>query len=701
MFHRLTLPKVIKSSCCLYLSRTVKLPKRNLSNHVQNAASRTFTVADDVFNKWHDKILYSSYLESTTLKMGYRQNKIMESKVKQYEKSCMQRSREVQPFPVALKQLQGEQFNELYGADDSTKQPEQQLDASNIHQMPYRRAGMAVIKTSIAEEEHDKKITTGAWMSDYEYYDEDEESDTTSFYGTPDPNEPSSHIPCGGCGALLHCIEPSIPGYLPSQLFKQKSKEQLMTTICQRCHFLKHYNIAVNVTVSAEDYIDMISSIKNKKALAVLLVDLLDFPCSIWPGLAEILGPHRPIVVAGNKVDLIPQASPGYLENVRQCLTKSIIDSGFARSNIKHVSLISANTGYGVEELITRIHNVWGTRGDVYLVGCTNVGKSTLFNALLRSDLCKVQAADLVQRATASPWPGTTIRMLKFPILRPSDFRLFQRTQRLQLLRNELRAEAQLRRKQANASGNAKHATLIGHIGRTFEKERVETSDHFALSQRTGAQLPILTLNEKNERYVNSKWCYDTPGVVQPDQILDLLTTEEILLTVPKEMIRPRTYLLKQGMTIFLAGLGRLDYVTGPESIRVILYAAMTLPTLICHTTDASALYEHLLGTDMLGVPFGTGNRLESWPPLECAPEILVHGVEEKHVTVCDILLASAGWFGINLPKHAEAVFRAWTPNRRGVHVRQPALLPAGLALRGKRIRGSLAYRVGTAFKAR
>lgn len=64
-------------------------------------------------------------------------------------------------------------------------------------------------------------------------------------------------------------------------------------------------------------------------------------------------------------------------------------------------------------------------------MGCTNSGKSTLFNHLLQSDLCKSQAVDLVQRATTSPWPGTTLNLLKFPILKPSNFRLFARTQRL------------------------------------------------------------------------------------------------------------------------------------------------------------------------------------------------------------------------------------------------------------------------------
>lgn len=51
--------------------------------------------------------------------------------------------------------------------------------------------------------------------------------------------------------------------------------------------------------------------------------------------------------------------------------------------------------------------------GDVYIIGCTNVGKSSLFNVLLQSDFCKSEASDLIQKATVSPWPGTTLNLLK------------------------------------------------------------------------------------------------------------------------------------------------------------------------------------------------------------------------------------------------------------------------------------------------
>jgi ribosome biogenesis GTPase A len=248
-------------------------------------------------------------------------------------------------------------------------------------------------------------------------------------------------------------------------------------------------------------------------------VDLLDFPGSIFYNLSEILGPKRPIFIVGNKVDLIPKDHPDYLNHIKRCLKGEAVKMGFQDKFIKHVALISATTGYGVEELITQLHNLWKYKGDVYLIGCTNVGKSSLFNALLGSDYCKVDASDLVHRATACPWPGTTLRMLKFPILNPSDFRLFLRTKRLQHEFKMKIAENQLRKIQAQKTKSIQHATLIGHIGRTFEKPKDDLNDPAVSSHDGGFSGEIWTLNEKSERLKLSKWCYDTPGVIQQDQV--------------------------------------------------------------------------------------------------------------------------------------------------------------------------------------
>lgn len=210
---------------------------------------------------------------------------------------------------------------------------------------------------------------------------------------------------------------------------------------------------------------------------------------------------------------------PNYLNHIKECLKTEAMKMGFEEKYIKYISLISAKTGYGIEELITKLHSLWNYKGDVYLIGCTNVGKSSLFNSLLRSDFCKVEASDLVQRATACPWPGTTLRMLKFPILKTSDYRIFLRTQRLIAQRKKKNVEAEFRRQQAMSTKEIKYATLIGHIGMTFQQEKEEMKDPTSSSHDGGFAGTIFTLNEKNEKYAFSKWCYDTPGVIQHDQV--------------------------------------------------------------------------------------------------------------------------------------------------------------------------------------
>lgn len=94
------------------------------------------------------------------------------------------------------------------------------------------------------------------------------------------------------------------------------------------------------------------------------------------------------------------------------------------------------------------------------MIGCTNVGKSSLFNALLQSDYCKVQAVDLIQRATISPWPGTTLNLLKFPILNPLRWRLYMRTMRLINERQFKHDENLIKNNMFKTTRNLKYATL-------------------------------------------------------------------------------------------------------------------------------------------------------------------------------------------------------------------------------------------------
>lgn len=67
--------------------------------------------------------------------------------------------------------------------------------------------------------------------------------------------------------------------------------------------------------------------------------------------------------LVGNKVDLIPSDSRKYLQRIEDGLIKAAKETGLAPAKVVHTSVISATTGFGVEELITKINSLWGPKG--------------------------------------------------------------------------------------------------------------------------------------------------------------------------------------------------------------------------------------------------------------------------------------------------------------------------------------------------
>lgn len=390
-------------------------------------------------------------------------------------------------------------------------------------------------------------------------------------------------------------------------------------------------------------------------------------------------------------MDLLPGDSIGYLKRIKQSLVTEIRKSKLNEANIKHVALISAKTGYGVEELISAMFKLWLYKGDVFLVGCTNVGKSSLFNALLQSDYCKVHAIDIIKRATVSRWPGTTLNLLKFPINRPSGWKIFQRTRRLQSEAKLYKVEKQIRNAQLEGKTPIEAPALIGHIGRSFS-EHYDVEDHVASKQK------MAVFNEKHKLFANSKWLYDTPGVIHPDQVLSLLSTEELLVTIPKQLIRPQTYFVYEGSTIFIGGLARIDLVDCAEPCRFTIFCSESLPITVTNTKDANEIYDKFVGTELFAAPSGGADRLNNWPGLQHGAELLEFPGEGPKTVCGDLVLSSVAWVGVTAKAGTVCKVRAWTPEGRGIHRRHPSVLPFSINLKGKRLRDSPAYLVGKVF---
>jgi hypothetical protein len=183
-------------------------------------------------------------------------------------------------------------------------------------------------------------------------------------YGTPDPSVPFSDVPCPGCGALLHCQDENIQGYIPSQKFEPLGIEELEKTLCQRCHLLKNHNISLNIRMDPNEFERIIKEIRSKVALVIVLVDLVDMPNSIINKLLDMVGRKHHVYIVGNKVDLLPRDGKGFLQRVLASLKKSCAEYELDGKCIKHACLVSAKTGYGIEELVTKLFNQWDRKGE-------------------------------------------------------------------------------------------------------------------------------------------------------------------------------------------------------------------------------------------------------------------------------------------------------------------------------------------------
>jgi hypothetical protein len=110
---------------------------------------------------------------------------------------------------------------------------------------------------------------------------------TVQLYGSPDPQVPPSNVPCHGCGVHLHCVDPGIAGYIPSQIFVAATSAELKDILCQRCHLLDKFNIAIDVTVKPMEFKAIAEQIKKTSpALLLVIVDLTDLPNSLYDGFA-------------------------------------------------------------------------------------------------------------------------------------------------------------------------------------------------------------------------------------------------------------------------------------------------------------------------------------------------------------------------------------------------------------------------------
>uniref|UniRef100_A0A8C6T8M9 G domain-containing protein n=1 Tax=Neogobius melanostomus TaxID=47308 RepID=A0A8C6T8M9_9GOBI len=488
--------------------------------------------------------------------------------------------------------------------------------------------------------------------------DQDQESVPSLSRTRPGQNQNRlvSSRPCSGCGALLQAMDPVIPGFMPRHhlqtLLNPDQDRALEQTLCQRCHVLTHQRHLLEVQLDQDfDFVQISSRLRSSRALVLLVVDLLDLPSSIVPDLQDLIGTNKQVVVVGTKLDLLPVLTPSDLSSVKRRLCDSV--GAMTRLQPLHVGVVSAKTGFG-------------TQGDVVLLGSTNAGKSTLFNALLESDYNRLSGSN--QRATESPWPGTTLNLLKFPILNPTPARLQRRLQRLReeqrLKEEDQTTESAVPERDRRGKDHGRPAYVSGEselFHSSFQTSTLTTR----VEQKVQEELPPHELKDAH-------WFYDTPGIIRDNDMLALLTEQEVRAVVPVQALVPRTFVLKPGSALFI-GKSPGSTSSGPRSVWFSVLVSALLPLHVSAVERAESVYEKHAGGRLLGVKLLTRYRHATDTPLTR---------RSQSEAAADINISSTGWVAVTPPLGDVIQLRV-----------APALLPRVVMLRGARIRKSSAYK--------
>lgn len=189
---------------------------------------------------------------------------------------------------------------------------------------------------------------------------------------------------CLGCGIVLQNKDQEKDGYV----------QDITNDLCERCFRIEHYNEYKVVSKENQDYLKIIQNIPSNHLIVVVL-SLFEF--GALEKLNSLFGEN--IILCLTKRDIFP---------------KSLIDEKIKKyfSDKVHcleTLVVSSIKNYQLDELYNAI--LKHSHGkDVYVVGYTNSGKSTLINKFIKN------YSDLKIKITESRYPSTTLDTIRIPL---------------------------------------------------------------------------------------------------------------------------------------------------------------------------------------------------------------------------------------------------------------------------------------------
>lgn len=215
----------------------------------------------------------------------------------------------------------------------------------------------------------------------------------------------------------------------------------------------------------------------------------------------------------------------------------------------------------------------------------------------------------------------------------------------------------------AIGSQNAGKSTLINAIG----KNAVGKVTHLTEAPVPGTTLGIVKVGGVLPSQAK---LFDTPGLLNPKHMATRLTPEEQKLVQISKELRPRTYRIKAGYSVHIAGLMRLDIEeSAVDTVYVSVWASPYLPLHMGKTENVSHMVDDHFGRQ-LQPPIGETRVKELGEWVRREYQITGNSWESSSV---DIAAAGVGWFSIGLK--GEAVVGVWTYDTVDVFLRNSLVL--------------------------
>ena len=195
---------------------------------------------------------------------------------------------------------------------------------------------------------------------------------------------------CKGCGVILQDSDPNTLGYTTNMKY----------SLCSRCFRIKNYNEYKLVDKTNNDYIPILNNINKTNSLVILVVDLFNI------GDIDVISKYlnNDILLVLTKRDILPLSI--YDKKIEDYFNDS-------KLNIIDKVVVSSKNNYNFDILYSKIKK-YKTK-EIYVVGFTNAGKSSMINKLLYN------YTDSKLKITTSYLPSTTLDTIE---IKMDDFKL-------------------------------------------------------------------------------------------------------------------------------------------------------------------------------------------------------------------------------------------------------------------------------------